>query len=411
MKALPASRGPTRTARERRACYPMGKQKLFSRGAHRLTATARAALAFAAASACIEPSWLYDRSVTPSHAAAESLVGLVLAQNLGEDHLVARTLVSAARVAPVVLLGGIVLASIAIPSWLTFEYRAGENALRKLGASLSDAKSGGLLVELPTQISDDTLIKEGPHLERLDVAHLNLPHSRLTSLEPLKGLTNLSSLALLDAAGITGLEPLKGLTNLRSLDLSYATGVTSLEPLKGLTNLSLLDLRSATGITSLEPLKGLTKLSSLGLRNATGVTSLEPLKGLANLSWLDLSYATGVTSLEPLSGLTRLRSLYLDNATGITSLEPLKGLTELSSLDLRDAIGITSLEPLKGLTNLGWLNLNNATGITSLEPLSGLTSLRSLYLDNAAGITSLEPLKGLRVRIYGASDELLATMN
>jgi Leucine-rich repeat (LRR) protein len=105
-------------------------------------------------------------------------------------------------------------------------------------------------VELPTQISDDTLIKEGPHLERLDVAHLNLPHSKLTSLEPLKGLTNLSSLDLLDAAGITGLEPLKGLTNLSSLDLSYATGVTSLEPLKGLTKLSLLDLRNATGITS-----------------------------------------------------------------------------------------------------------------------------------------------------------------
>jgi hypothetical protein len=135
---------------------------------------------------------------------------------------VARTLVSAARVALAVLLGGIALASIAIPSWLTFEYRAGENALRKLGASFSEAKSGGLLVELPTQISDDTLIKEGPHLERLDVAHLNLPHSKLTSLEPLKGLTNLSSLDLLDAAGITGLEPLKGLTNLSSLDLSYA---------------------------------------------------------------------------------------------------------------------------------------------------------------------------------------------
>ena len=86
-----------------------------------------------------------------------------------------RTQVLAARVSSIVVLGGIVLASIAIPSWITFEYRAGENALRKLGASLSDAKSGGLLVELPTQISDDTLIKEGPHLERLDVAHLNLP--------------------------------------------------------------------------------------------------------------------------------------------------------------------------------------------------------------------------------------------
>jgi hypothetical protein len=124
-------------------------------------------------------------------------------------------------------MGGIVLASIAIPSWITFETRAGENALRKLGATFSEAKSGGLLVELPTQISDDTLIKEGPHLERLYVAHLNLPHSKFTSLEPLKGLTNLSSLDLLDAAGITSLEPLKGLTNLSSLDLSYATGVTS----------------------------------------------------------------------------------------------------------------------------------------------------------------------------------------
>ena len=238
-----------------------------------------------------------------------------------------RTQVLAARISSIVVIGGIVLASIAIPSWITFETRAGENALRKLGASFSEAKSGGLLVELPTQISDDTLIKEGPHLERLYVAHLNLPHSKFTSLEPLKGLTNLSSLELLDAAGITSLEPLKGLTNLSSLDLSYATGVTSLEPLKGLTNLSSLDLRNATGITSLEPLKGLTKLSSLDLRNATGVTSLEPLKGLANLSWLDLSYATGITSLEPLSGLTNLRSLYLDNATGITSLEPLKGLS------------------------------------------------------------------------------------
>jgi Leucine-rich repeat (LRR) protein len=225
----------------------------------------------------------------------------------------------AARVSSIVVVGGIVLASIAIPSWITFETRAGESALRKLGASFSEAKSGGLLVELPTQISDDTLIKEGPHLERLYVAHLNLPHSKFTSLEPLKGLTNLSSLDLLDAAGITSLEPLKGLTNLSSLDLSYATGVTS--------------------------------------------------------------------------------------------LEPLKGLTKLSSLELRDTIGITSLEPLKELTNLSWLNLNNATGITSLEPLKGLTSLRSLYLHDAAGITSLEALKGLRVRIYGASDELLATMN
>ena len=126
-----------------------------------------------------------------------------------------RRLVLAARVSSVVLLGGIALASIAIPFWNTFveravevEERAGEVALLKLGASFSEAKSGGLLVELPTQISDDTLIREGPHLERLNIAHLSLPHSQFTSLEPLKGLTKLSSLDLSDAIGITSLEPL-----------------------------------------------------------------------------------------------------------------------------------------------------------------------------------------------------------
>ena len=175
-----------------------------------------------------------------------------------------RRLVLAARVASVVLLAGIALASIALPLWNTFAERAGEaeeraaeDALLKLGASFSEAKSGGHIVELPTQISDDTLIKEGPHLQKLDIAHLFLPHSKFTSLEPLKGLTNLSSLDLSDAIGITSLEPLKGLTELNSLTLINVTGITSLEPLKGLTNLSKLYLNDAKGITSLEPLKEL----------------------------------------------------------------------------------------------------------------------------------------------------------
>jgi hypothetical protein len=187
-----------------------------------------------------------------------------------------RTTVLAARVAPFVLLVGIALASVAMPVWITFEDRAAKVALRKLGASFGEALSGGLLVEL-AQISDDTLIRERPHLERLNIDHLYLPQSKFTSLEPLKGLTTLGSLDLHDATGITSLEPLNGLTNLSLLDLGYATGIRSLEPLKGLTNLSSLDLRYATGITNLEPLKELTKLSSLNLKGATGITSLEPM--------------------------------------------------------------------------------------------------------------------------------------
>ena len=68
------------------------------------------------------------------------------------------------------------------------------------------------------------------------------------------------------------------------------------------------------------------------------------------------------------------------------------------------------LEPLKGLTEPSSLTLVNVTGIMSLELLKGLANLSKLYLNDAKGITSLEPLKELGVQIYGASDELLATM-
>ncbi len=203
-------------------------------------------------------------------------------------------------VAPLVLLGWIVLAVLALPYWMMLQDRTAEDALRKLGATFGQAKSGGIAVAFRS-LGDGVLIKAWPHLERIRPPELSLSGALdTTSLEPIKGLTNLSSLTLVDT-GITSLEPLKGLTNLSSLYLRPATGITNLEPLKALTNLSSLDLR-LTRITSLEPLKGLTNLRGLGL-SSTGITSLEPLKGLTNLSWLDLSHATGITSLEPLKGL------------------------------------------------------------------------------------------------------------
>ena len=99
------------------------------------------------------------------------------------------------------------------------------------------------------------------------------------------------------------------------------------------------------------------------------------------------------------------------SSRGFASLQrPSLGYRTLGNVDLRDAVGITSLEPLKGLTKLSLLNLSNATGITSVEPLKGLRNLSQLYIADATGIKSLEPLKGLRVRFYGASEGLLATM-
>ncbi|HMA70004.1 MAG TPA: AAA-like domain-containing protein [Xanthobacteraceae bacterium] len=156
---------------------------------------------------------------------------------------------------------------------------------------------------------------------------------------------------------IDDLSPFAELVGLRSLDLSgpgaisiELPNITSLEPLKGLTNLTDLWLNGATGITSLEPLKGITSLTSRTVDNAAGITSLEPLKGMRRLTWLSLDDA-GITSLEPLKGLISLYTLYLSRVTGITSVEPLKGLPSLIQLDLTGTAGITSLEPLKGKKN------------------------------------------------------------
>jgi hypothetical protein len=78
-------------------------------------------------------------------------------------------------------------------------------------ASLSSSASGAAVVKFATDLKDSTFSELRTHLERINAGELDLS----------------------GATGITSLEPLKGLTNLTGLDLTYATGIKSLEPLKG----------------------------------------------------------------------------------------------------------------------------------------------------------------------------------
>jgi hypothetical protein len=329
-------------------------------------------------------------------------------------------------VAPLVLMGWIALAVLALPYWMTMQERTAEQVLRKSGVMFAEARGGGIAVVFP-ELSNDSLIKAKPYLQKIAPRELLFQDAKEenrfermlevlsgrtswgTSLEPLEGLTTLRILNLRNATYVTSLEPLKGLTNLRSLSLANAISINSLEPLKGLTNLETLHLTGAWDITSLEPLRGLTHLTELDLTGPRGITSLEPLRELTNLFALSL-HATSIRNLMPLDDLTSLRSLQLieANASGITSLEPVRGLTYLRSLLLSDPIDITSLDPLKGLTRLERLHIRGrgVTGVTSLEPLKGLRRLEELELYGATDITSLEPLKELTnlrsLRLYGA---------
>ena len=109
------------------------------------------------------------------------------------------------------------------------------------------------------KLGDNDLARAGTLLARLGhlLQSLDLSRTKVTDLEPLKGLTALQSLNL-SLTKFTDLGPLKGLSALQSLYLS-GTNLTDIEPLKGLTALQRLDL-SRTKVTDLEPLKGLTAL-------------------------------------------------------------------------------------------------------------------------------------------------------
>jgi len=96
---------------------------------------------------------------------------------------------------------------------------------------------------------------------------------------------------------VSDLSPLKSLTNLEWLRLSY-TEVSDLTPLKGLSNLQLLDL-DETQVMDLTPLRELSSLETLNL-DETQVMDLTPLKGLTSLQSLWLDY-TQIIDLNPLT--------------------------------------------------------------------------------------------------------------
>ena len=125
-------------------------------------------------------------------------------------------------VAPIILLGWIIVFAAALLFWKLSHQREVEKILTEsFGAKLQAALPKGLMVDLYDEIrqkdvDDQRLADIVPVLEQLDeLAMLDIKGDELTSLEPLKKLTNLSQLRVHDSGLITSssLESLKGLTN------------------------------------------------------------------------------------------------------------------------------------------------------------------------------------------------------
>jgi len=183
------------------------------------------------------------------------------------------------------------------------------------------------------------------------VQRVNLNHTRVDDLAPLRKLTSLRQLYLWHTP-VHDLSPLQGLTNLQQLHLGH----TQVGPIQfqGLTELRVLDLSGAT-VSDLSSLATLTKLQILYV-SGTQVGDLSPLRRLAGLKCLRLE-RTHVRDLSPLSRLTKLVELRLER-TQVSDLAPLKALTELRRVYL------------------------SGTQVRDLSPLTKLSRLTSLYLYN-----------------------------
>ena len=251
------------------------------------------------------------------------------------------------------------------------------NTIKDISAlqNMSNLKS---LLLAQNEISDITPLRSLSGL-----TSLNLEGSPIEDVSILCNLNNLKTLHL-ESCEIddNDLEYICNLTNLTSLylgNINYEyNNINNIEPIKKLTNLTTLRLDN-NNITDITALSDLVNLENLALRG-NNISNLEPLSNLTKLKTLNLgrdNYGTGnpISTIKPLENLTNLTELNIAMCN-ISDISSLASMNKLSTLDLM-CNEIKDISSLSGLTNLTSLQLwgNKINDISSLANLTKLTSL------------------------------------
>jgi hypothetical protein len=250
-----------------------------------------------------------------------------------------------------------------IRAWSSFDIK--EYASKVLAVSPLDR--GGITMTSPEQLN---AVGDLKHLSELRV---NLPGSNAS------------------------LEPLRGLMQLTRLDIRYSRKLSDLSPLEGLVNLEHLDLEECSSVERVSVLRGLQSLKFLDLSH-TAVRSIEPVGGLTSLAWLGLQ-GLPIRSVRPLRSLARLRSLFLDGCHELSDLGALEALDELRTLSIREARKVRRWDTVGRLPNLQSLTISESNVIRTLEFLRPTTSLQSVWLTNLPNLHDISALDGRRLRM------------
>lgn len=251
------------------------------------------------------------------------------------------------------------------------------NTIKDISAlqNMSNLKSLSLA---QNEISDITPLKDLSGL-----TSLNLEGAPIKDVSVLCNLNNLKELHL-ESCEIddNDLEYICNLTNLTSLylgNINYEyNNINNIEPIKKLTNLTTLRLDN-NNITDITALSDLVNLKNLALRG-NNISNLEPLSNLTKLKTLNLgrdNYGTGnpISTIKPLENLTNLTELNIAMCN-ISDISSLASMNKLLTLDLM-CNEIKDISSLSGLTNLTSLQLwgNKINDISSLANLTKLTYL------------------------------------
>ena len=246
------------------------------------------------------------------------------------------------------------------------------------------------------QLGLEGIVDLGPIARAPRLTRITVDGTRVQTLLPLSGLSQLEELRLYENVALDDLSPLAGCRALKKLVVHPAA--SGLEVVRSLVELRDLTLFQASRTTT--PLHWLGQLCALERLRVDRIrVDPEWLASASSLRVLDLS-ATTTSDLSALRALPQLRELGT-SGNAVVDVAPLAALTHLRRLVLAHN-QVEDITPLQGLVQLRHLDLSY-NRITVLTPLAALRNLERLALDHnrvrcIAGLCGLEALRDLNLR-------------
>ena len=209
-----------------------------------------------------------------------------------------------------------------------------------------------------------------------NLENLNLSLSRVSNLEPIRGLTKLISLSV-GGTLVRDLSPAKGMTGLKSVDVrdSLVNDISALYEDKALEELSI-DEKQVLSLARLSQLPRLEKLTIIS-HSPVDLTAVSALANLTHLSIWE-SPLIDLAPIRKLGNLTNLHLMGIGFGMGrmrLISVDAIGDLAQLKTLTIM-AVQIDSLRFLSSRNKLVELNLRLPIG--SVSELASVASLKQI---------------------------------